>query len=86
MNSKTLGVNTSEVEVTHIDSRGLWLYTKGHEHYMPYDQFPWFQDATVRQISYVAQHKQNHLYWPDIDVDLTLDMIISPEKYPLKYK
>ncbi len=86
MSSKALGANTSVVEVTHIDSRGLWLYVDGHEHYMPYDQFPWFADATVRQVAHVERHSQDHFHWPDLDVDLTLDMIDSPEKYPLRYK
>jgi hypothetical protein len=25
-----------------------------------------------------------HLYWPDADVDLTVDAIEHPERYPLK--
>jgi len=74
------------VEVTHIDTRGLWLYVDGHEHYMPYDQFPWFEDATVKQISRVKRIRSGHFHWPDLDVDLTLDMIDHPERYPLKYK
>lgn len=86
MSSEALGANTSAVEVTHIDSRGLWLYVDGQEHYMPYDQFPWFVDATVRQVAHVERHSQDHFHWPDLDVDLTLDMIDSPEKYPLRYK
>ena len=86
MNSQTLGTNISAVEVTNIDSRGLWLYVDGEEHYLPYDHFPWFADATVRQISYVDRHFGDHFHWPDLDVDLTLDMIDCPEKYPLKYR
>jgi len=86
MNSQTLGANTSVVEVTHIDTRGFWLYVHGKEHYMPFEQFPWFADATVHQISHVERHPQDHFHWPDLDVDLTLDMIDAPEKYPLKYQ
>jgi len=86
MNSQTPGANTSVVEVTHIDTRGLWLYVDGKEHYMPFDEFPWFADATVRQISHVERHPPDTFHWPDLDVDLTLDMIDHPEKYPRKYK
>jgi len=53
---------------------------------MPFDTFPWFADATVRQISHVERHQADHLHWPDLDVDLTLEMIDRPEQYPLKYK
>jgi len=53
---------------------------------MPFDEFPWFADATVRQISHVERHQPDTFHWPDLDVDLTLDMIDHPEKYPRKYK
>ena len=86
MNSQTLGADTSVVEVTHIDARGLWLYVDGTEHYMCFDEFPWFVDATVRQISCVEQHGVDHIHWPELDVDLTLDMIDNPGEYPLKYR
>ncbi len=85
MNSSTLGFDTSVVEVSHIDMRGLWLYVDGTEHYLPFSEFPWFAEATVRQISNIERVGRNHFHWPDIDVDLTLDMIDHPENYPLKY-
>ena len=81
----TLGANTSTVEVTHIDSRGLWLFVDGVEHYMPFDEFPWFADATVRQITTVERPTETHFHWPELDVDLTLDMIDHPGKYPRRY-
>ncbi len=86
MNSKKLGRNTSITEVTHIDSRGLWLYVDKNEHYMPFNKFPWFADATIRQISRVERHAENHFHWPELDIDLTIDMIDHPDKYPKKYK
>ncbi len=86
MNSPTLGANTSAVEVANIDARGLWLNVDGKEHYMPYDEFPWFVDATVRQICRVERPCADHFHWPDLDVDLTLDMIDHPQKYPRKYR
>jgi hypothetical protein len=27
-----------------------------------------------------------HLHWPDLDVDLEIDNLENPEKYPLKSK
>ena len=86
MRSETLGADTLAVEVTHIDTSGLWLYVDGHEHYLPFDEFPWFRDATVRQISRIVRFDGDHFHWPEIDVDLTLDMIDHPQRYPLKSK
>ena len=80
------GRSISNLEVTNIDSLGFWLFVDGKEHYLPYESFPWFADATVRQICHVERHGEDHFHWPEIDVDLTLDRIDHPEKYPLKYK
>ena len=82
MNLQTLGTNISAVGITSMDSRGFRLYVNGKEHYLPFQVFPWFADATIRQISHVEQQGTDHFHWPDLDVDLTLDMIDNPEKYP----
>jgi hypothetical protein len=74
------------VEVSHIDTRGLWLFVDGTEHHMSFEDFPWFAEATVKQISQVERHGVDHMHWPELDVDLTLDMIDHPEKYPLTYR
>ena len=86
MKSKTLGSDISIVEVSHIDTRGFWLYVDGREHYLPFEDFPWFEEATVKQISRTERLGEEHVYWPDLDVDLTLDMIDHPENYPRKYR
>ncbi|WP_420886735.1 DUF2442 domain-containing protein [Candidatus Kuenenia stuttgartensis] len=28
----------------------------------------------------------SHLHWPDLDIDLEIDSLENPEKYPLVYK
>ncbi|MCD6326387.1 DUF2442 domain-containing protein [bacterium] len=86
MKSQALGASISAIEVTHINARGFWLFIDGREYYLPYSDFPWFADATVRQICHIERNLRDQFHWPDLDVDLTLDMIESPEKYPLKYK
>ena len=50
---------------------------------MGFDQFPWFRAATLAQLFAVELHHGDHLYWPELDVDLDLDRILHPEKYPL---
>lgn len=84
MNSRTHGTLTS-VEVTHIDGAGLWVLVADREYYLPYQQFPWFRDARIAQVLHVELESPKHLRWPDLDVDLTLDSIESPESYPLTY-
>ena len=51
---------------------------------MPFDEFPWFRDAPVASLLGVEEPRPGHLYWPALDVDLTLEMIRDPKKYPLR--
>ena len=83
--SKAPGKNAS-VEVTHISSNGVWLLAGYRELFMPYEEFPWFKNATVGKILNVKEPFPGHFYWPDLDVDLTTEIIEHPESFPLKAK
>ena len=84
MSSSGPGKNTSEVEVTNISAHGVWLLVRGRELFMPYADFPWFRDQPVKAIAKVEEPLPGHLHWPEIDVDLTIDMIEHPERFPLQ--
>lgn len=77
------GTGTSTAEVTHISPHGVWVLVDSRELFMPFDQFPWFREAPVGAIHAVERPHPRHLYWPRLDVDLSLDSIEDPEKYPL---
>jgi hypothetical protein len=51
---------------------------------MSYEDFPWFKDQPVTSILNVEEQSPGHFYWPDIDVDLTAEIIEHPERFPLK--
>jgi hypothetical protein len=76
--------STSAVEVTHVSGHGVWLLTGDRELFMPYDDFPWFKEATIREILNVEEPSPGHFYWPDLDVDLAVESIEHPERFPLK--
>ena len=84
MSSKSLGTNAREIEITNISKNGIWLWTDGKELFMDYDNFPWFKDASVRKILNVQEPSPGHFYWPDLDVDLSMEIIEHPERFPLK--
>ena len=75
---------TSEVEVTNISAFGVWLLAHGKEYFMAYEASPWFKEQPVRKILNVTEVSPGHFYWPDLDVDLTEEIIESPERFPLK--
>jgi hypothetical protein len=86
MSSKALGKNISAIEVTNISGNGVWLLTGNRELFMSYDDFPWFKDAPIGKILNVEEAHPDHLYWPDLDIDLTVEIIEHPERFPLKAK
>ena len=83
MKSERPGRGTSAVEVTQISERGLWLLLDQEELFLPFASFPWFREATIRQVQNVKRVRPDHLRWPDLDIDVSLDSIRHPEKYPL---
>jgi len=86
MNSNLPKRKLSTVGVTNISAHGIWLLTDDKELFMPYDEFPWFKNATIAQVSNAEEPRKGHFYWPDLDVDLTVDIIEHPERYSLKAK
>ena len=83
MTYATPGSVTSAVEVTNVSQHGLWLLIHEQEVFLPFDQFPWFQDAPIGKVVHVELPSEQHLYWPELDVDLELESIFHPERYPL---
>ena len=83
MKSESIGDDTLAVEVLNISRRGFWLLVRGQEYFLDFELFPWFRRATVEQLCAVELLHEEHLYWHSLDVDLDLDRILHPEKYPL---
>ena len=81
-----LGSVTLEAEVTNISRHGFWVLLDERELFLPFDEFPWFRGVPVEAILRLERPTEHHLYWPDLDVDLTVDSIEHPEHYPLKAK
>ena len=74
---------TRTVEVTNISTHGFWLFLGDRELFVSFKEFPWFREASVREIANVQLPRAHHLYWPELDVDLAVESIEHPEKYPL---
>ena len=81
-----LGTSTLAVEVTNISRHGIWLLTSDGEHFLPFDEFPWFKSAPVDHILNVEEPSPGSFHWPDLDVDLSLSIIKSPTRFPLQSK
>lgn len=86
MKSAKLGRRTSGVEVTNVSKHGFWLLIGTKERFVPFEQFPWFRDAPIGQLLNVDLPSARHLYWPDLDVDIAVESIDHPERFPLVSK
>jgi hypothetical protein len=73
----------SEVEVTHVSAHGVWLLLGEREMFLPFEQFPWFRDASIGKILNVELLHAGHLYWPDLDIDLAVESVEHPDRFPL---
>jgi hypothetical protein len=75
--------STSAVEVTNVSQHGLWLLIHEKEVFLPFEKFPWFRDAPIGKVLYVELPSAQHLYWAELDVDLEVESVLHPERYPL---
>ncbi len=66
-------MSTSAVEIGNIDAHGVWVCVRGREFFLPYSEYPWFRDATVGELAEVRLLPDEHLHWPALAVDLSLD-------------
>lgn len=86
MRFAALGTGTSDVEVSHVSKHGFWLFVGGEELFLPFAEFPWFREAPIGKLLNVEWPQPHHLYWPDLDIDLAVDSIRHPERFPLRYQ
>ena len=74
------------VSVENISSFGIWIFVKGKEYFLSFTDYPYFKNQTLGAVQNVRLLHGYHLYWPDLDVDLEIDNLENPERYPLKSK
>lgn len=77
------GTGSLAPEVTHISAHGLWVLLGDEELPVHHADFPWFKKATVEQILKVERPSENHLYWPELDIDLAVESLRQPQAFPL---
>ena len=75
-----------KIEVLNVSPHGFWPLVNERKHFLAFESFPWFRGATLRQLFAIELLHGDHLYWPELDVDLDLERIQHPEKFPLVAK
>ncbi len=81
-----LGTLISLIEITQVSSQGFWLLLPTEELFLSFENFPWFKDVTIKELCEVEWPSEKHIYWPNLDIDLSIDSIRDPSAFPLQYK
>ena len=72
-----------QAQITSIEQDGFWLLTEEGEFFVPFERYPTFRKA--KQIFHFEQD-DDAFYWPDLDIDIELDALKHPERYPLIFR
>jgi hypothetical protein len=65
-----------------LTPHALWIHVRGREYMLDFAKFPWFRKATIEEVQ-ACELRFQHLHWPRLDVDLHLDSLEEPERFPL---
>jgi hypothetical protein len=69
--------------VANVSQHGFWLLIHDRELFVPFKQFPWFRDVSIGALCNVELPHSRHLHWPDLDIDLAVDSLEHPGRFPL---
>ena len=75
----------AETQVTNIQRTGFWIIIDDKEYFIDFEDYSDFNKATVSQIHSFRRSKDG-LHWDELDIDIEIDALKNPEKYPLKFK
>ncbi len=78
--------NLLQIKILNISKFGIWILIHDEEFFINFEDFPWFRNANINDIFNVEYLHVNHLYWPSLDIDITLNSLRDPEKYPLMFQ
>lgn len=84
--SKKTGKSISaKAEIQNISNHGIWILVNDQEFFLPFEEFPWFLKATIKEIYNVKLFHGHHLHWAELDIDIDIEALKHPEAFPLKY-
>ena len=77
---------STQVSVLMINDKGIMLSVKGNDYFISYNRIPWMKHACISDALEVRMSGRNAIEWPKLDVDLEIDSLKHPERYPLIMK
>lgn len=72
------------VAVDKITKEGVWLSIDSHSYLLDFIRYPWFENAQASKVFQAEPIGREGICWDELDIDLSLDSILNPDRYPLK--
>ena len=76
----------TSVSVLMINAQGIMLSVKGQDFFLSFNRAPWLRDARINSVLNVQMSGPRAIEWPELDVDLEIESLKHPERYPLILK
>ena len=76
----------TSVAVLMINAQGMLISVQGNDYFLSYNRVPWLRDARISSVLNVRMSGPRAIEWPELDVDLEVDSLRHPERYPLVMK
>lgn len=77
---------STSASVLMINSQGIMLSVLGNDYFISYNRIPWLRDARISDVLNIQISGRSAIAWPALDVDLEIDSLKHPERYPLLMK
>lgn len=75
-----------KVNVLMINAQGMMMSVLGEDYFVSYNRVPWLRDARISSALNVRMSGSHAIEWPELDVDLEIESLKHPERYPLVMK
>ncbi len=74
---------STSASVLMINAQGMLISVRGEEYFVSYARVPWLRKASIVSALNVCVSGRDSIEWPDLDIDLEVDSLRHPERYPL---
>ncbi|MBR6877864.1 MAG: DUF2442 domain-containing protein [Bacteroidales bacterium] len=69
-----------------INGQGIMITVGGRDYFLSYNRIPWMREASIKDVLNVQMCGDEAIEWPALDVDLEIESLRHPERYPLLIK
>ena len=85
-NDSKNNINSTSVSVFMINGQGIMISVGGQDFFLSYNRVPWMREASINDVLNIRMCGNDAVEWPALDVDLEIDSLRHPERYPLLIK